>query len=399
MKIVKRFLKILAASGIIAAAAVIINAKTVFFRDIGSHFPFLKTHCPYLVEYISETSDKVNAFISQIPTAREIYAMITHKEIPLAPDDIAHNVYYSSDSMLNFYSKENVSVTINGNSIDVYGISPTEHEKYLIFRFLDSAGETLSQDSAAVSPDGRFRKQLDIPENTHQFTIFTGAERYGKFTSYIYDYLFFTRSSDGEWSFARSPVYDSNIEKYEKNKSISAALKKTYAICSDSPAIVSLAKAITDGYETDYEKAEALHDWVCENIYYDLDSISGNRNRVSYVADDVLRNSRAVCLGYANLYASLCRSVGIPCSVVTGYALGADGSKEEWNSSNLSTKEANHAWNEVYADNRWIIADPTWNSQNRIENGARIKGDPVSHLYFDANIMFFSTNHRIIDYE
>ena len=94
--------------------------------------------------------------------------------------------------------------------------------------------------------------------------------------------------------------------------------------------------------------------------------------------------------------AALCRAEGIPCNVVTGYALGVSGDTK-WTDENIATDEQNHAWNEVYVDGRWVIVDTTWDSGNKIENGMWIDGS-VSHLYFDANLQFFSSNHRIIEY-
>ena len=106
------------------------------------------------------------------------------------------------------------------------------------------------------------------------------------------------------------------------------------------------------------------------------------------------------CLGYANLYAALCRASSIPCNVVTGYALGVSGSSgSSWDDAGINATDANHAWNEVYVDNRWVIVDTTWDSKNSISGGEATSDGAVSHLYFDANILFFSANHKILDYD
>jgi len=44
-----------------------------------------------------------------------------------------------------------------------------------------------------------------------------------------------------------------------------------------------------------------------------------------------------------------------------------------------------------------MIVDTTWDCANKIENGEMNKGE-VSHLYFDANLQFFSNNHKILEY-
>lgn len=396
MKFIKRlFITIL----VLAVAAIIINSKTRFFKDIDEYIPYIGENCPQLAEFFSDASDSVNEAISHIPPPSEIIAIIRGVELPINPEDIASNIYYSSDTMLTFYNKNNISVSSDGTELDVYGITDDENSKHLVFRFLDKEGEMLSQHTTSCDSEGRFRKIMEIPENSYQFVTFSGAEMFGEFSSTFYDYVYLCKNETGSWVIPDSPVLAENIANYEKNKSVSNALKSTYSICSSDPEIVSLAKSITDGLTSDYEKALAIHDWVCENIYYDSDSINGDYNTAPYVASDVLEEKRAVCLGYANLYAALSRAVSIPCNVVTGYALGVNETDtKQWDEINLTETESNHAWNEVYTDNRWVIVDTTWDSQNKITNFKKEKSEKISHLYFDANIKFFSVNHKIIEY-
>ena len=65
------------------------------------------------------------------------------------------------------------------------------------------------------------------------------------------------------------------------------------------------------------------------------------------------------------------RSIGIPCNIVSGYALGIDG-VDTW-AELTDTKTQNHAWNEVYIDGRWVIVDTTWDCGNKIVNGEKTK--------------------------
>ncbi len=395
MKHIKRFLIILF---ILAVSAVFINANTRFFKDIGKHVPYLENNYPVLTQQISEYSDSVNEFLSHLPTIPELWAKIRNTELPINPDDIATNVYHSSETMLTFNNRQNISVSTNGTEVDIYGAFTDFRDKYIVYRFLSQNGDVLKQYTDCTDDGGKFRKILYIPDNAFQIAVFTGPEQFGNFSSLIYDYVYFTRDENGAYTITTSPVYEHNITEYEKNKSVSTALKSTYAICSDDSSVTALANQITSGCISDYEKALALHDWVCKNIYYDSDSISIDSNSAPYVASDVLQTKRAVCLGYSNLYAALCRAVGIPCNVVTGYALGVSESDTTWNDLNMSTEEANHAWNEVHLDNRWVIVDTTWDSRNTIKDGITQTDEYISHIYFDANIRFFSTNHKIFEY-
>ena len=395
MKKIKRFLYTVILLFIVYA---VVNYNTAFFINISESIPLLGKNYPELAENISHASKKLNASISQIPTPVELIARFQNKELPIDPEDIAQNIYYSSDTMLNFYTHRNISVVIDNNTLEVYGITDKTRDKYLVYRFLDESGESLRQDTDMCDTDGEFRKKLTIPEGSYQFSVFTGPEQYGEYHSLVYDYILLTKSDDGIWSLKASPVFNSNTERFEEAKSKSSALSDTYEICHSKESIKTLADSITANLEKDYDKALAIHDWVCTNIFYDTDSIDGLSNNAPYIATDVLETRRAVCLGYANLYAALCRSIDIPCNVVTGYALGVGNGATSWNEQNITDIEANHAWNEVYLDNRWVIVDTTWDSKNKIENKTSYKDVNISHLFFDANLKFFSANHKITEY-
>ena len=382
---------------LVLIAAVFINHHTRFFKDIDENVPYLKNNFPKFTENISKISDDVNELVSHIPTPREFIAMLKGTEIPVSPDDVAHNTYYMSESLLSFYPLRKISAKTDGVYLTLSGVSQSENDKYLVYRFLDKDGNLLSQATDYTDSRNTFGKTLTIPDHTHQFTVFCGKERYGEFSSYIYDYLLLDRDIDGRWRITESPVYDNNIDRYEKVKSKSNALRNTYDICANEKNISTMAKSITLNANNDYEKALLIHDWVCENIYYDSDSINEDSIDAPYVASDVLKTGRAVCLGYANLYAALCRSVDIACNVVKGYALGVNGSSKEWGFAD-EENEPNHAWNEVYVDGRWIIVDTTWDSRNKISDGIKYTDSNFSHLYFDANIKFFSQNHKILEY-
>ncbi len=395
MKRIKRLIKLII---LLCIAYVIINYNTSYFTDIHNTVPFLAESKPELADSISLNSKKLNNTISQIPTPMEIIARFQNKELPIDPDDIAENVYYASDTMLNFYKDSNISIAIDGDKLDVYGIIDNENDKYIVYRFLDKDGQSLRQEHDVCDSDGEFRKEMTIPAEAYQFTMFTNSTQYGDYTSRIYDYVLLAKDTEGNWSVKQSPVFESNVEKYEKAKSRRNALMHTFDVCHHDEGIIELAKSITKGIENDYDKALALHDWVCINIFYDTDSIDGLSNNAPYIAADVLSTKRAVCLGYSNLYAALCRSLDIPCNVVTGYALGVGTGEKTWNETNTTTAEANHAWNEVYLDNRWVIVDTTWDSKNTITDGVSTKDENIAHLYFDANLKFFSGNHRIDEY-
>ena len=167
-------------------------------------------------------------------------------------------------------------------------------------------------------------------------------------------------------------------------------------IQSDDEAIVSLVQRITFGLYDDYSKALALHDWVCDNIYYDYDYYYGRTEYQDTSALNVLSSRKSVCAGYANLLASMLRAANIPAKKVSGFAVGL--SSRSVPDDVLNGKgESNHAWNEAYVNGRWIIIDATWDSNNRYEYGC-FSNDTgcYSHRYFDISQECFAEDHVVM---
>ncbi len=383
----------------IIIALMVVNSKTDFFRDLGGYVPAIEERFPDVVIAVEEAADYVYDFTSSLPTPGEVMAILKNEELPIDPSDVAVNAYIENSPMLTFSPNENISAKIrDGKYLRLFGVTDSIDKSHMIVRFSDEENEKLDQVGMSVDSKGEFDKTIEIPDSDYNkisVEVYTGAEAYGSFVSWIYNYLYLECDADGKWSIVQSPVLQHNKTAYEKEKPISDALKSTPAIESDEDEIIQLAAIITANAESDYEKLYAIHDWVCNNIRYDRDKLNSSTT-VPYSATKVLKNRSAVCLGFSTLTASLCRSVGIPCNVVSGYALGI-GEDTQWSEVTVNTEEQNHAWNEAYVDGRWVILDTTWDCMNKIENGEEINGEP-SHMYFDANIDFFSANHKIIEY-
>ena len=398
LKTLKRTIKALL---VLLVAVCIVNSQTDFFLNISNYFPSLVNY-PLVTKMSEDFSISLSSVTDRIPSVSEIKAYITGEELPIDPEDVATNAYISDSPMLSFYPKENISVRLSDDHtvLEVFGITQSPNKKHLVLTF-DINGESLEQISIDTMTDGTFNKSIAIPyteASAMDISIYNGPKAYGNFTSWVYNVLSIEKDAQGIWQMTKSPVYEHNKALYEKDRSISAALKSTPSIQKDRNSIISIATQLTEGIESDYDKALALHDWVCSYMYYDIDNLNSEDVR-PYHPDEIIKNQRAVCLGFATLYAALCRSINIPCNVVSGYALGV-GEDTEWTNYVINTPdEQNHAWNEVYLDNRWVIVDPTWDTKNKVENGEMIKGEEVSHLYFDANLEFFSLTHKIAEYD
>ena len=243
--------------------------------------------------------------------------------------------------------------------------------------------------------DGSVNMTIDLPnERNMVVNLFYGKSQYGQYDSILIDFLEISKEENC-WTFKQSPVLEANKNMFQQDKSSENNLTGTEDIQVDSAEIKQVANQITSAATDDYEKAKLLHDWVAENIYYDLDAFY-SENYDGLDAVNVLHTKKGVCEGYANLYAALVRSLGIPCRKQSGYALGIDTNKK-WDIQAINRTETNHAWNEVYVNNKWIIVDATWDSTNKYQNGNYESGNRITNLYFDSTLEFFSLSHKLIE--
>ena len=123
--------------------------------------------------------------------------------------------------------------------------------------------------------------------------------------------------------------------------------------------IITLAKQLTEGCATDYDKARAVMDYLLSGEYtYNLNYIRGEGANVDTF---LFESKEGVCYQFATAMAELCRNAGLTVRYVEGYSLS------ELNNSILSdeneyvirTNHA-HAFVEVYlAGYGWMSFDAT----------------------------------------
>ncbi len=94
------------------------------------------------------------------------------------------------------------------------------------------------------------------------------------------------------------------------------------------------AKCVVPG--DTYATFRNIFKWVTDSVQY---AWSGYSSPDPY---DVFINRTCICQGYANLLRVMLHTQGIPCAGVNGYI-----------------PNGAHAWNYVYAGDRWIVSDPT----------------------------------------
>lgn len=145
-----------------------------------------------------------------------------------------------------------------------------------------------------------------------------------------------------------------------------------------------IAQAVTKTATTDEEKARAIFIWVANNIAYDTD-FNANTFNISSTnnASSALKYRKTVCQGYSELYASLCRHIGLKVSTITGHA--------KWFNYQPNGKLETHAWNLVELDSgKYIMVDATWGAGS--VNGKKFEKQ-LNTSWFDADPSLFVFTH------
>ncbi len=118
----------------------------------------------------------------------------------------------------------------------------------------------------------------------------------------------------------------------------------------DAPAeaeasLAALAKYLVEPCKTEQDKARAVYRWITDRIAYDAEAFFKGKPRDSSPAG-VLRQRKAVCEGYSNLYADLAARAGLKVRRVDGFMKSP-------------TISGAHAWNVVEIDGSWRLLDST----------------------------------------
>lgn len=356
------------------------------FRKILSFVIGLAIVCLFVYSAYTE------GYLDNTPMYDVLYT-VTHITDEKIPSPVSESEFAT------FMPTETIGITCGGKSATVSGIMQSARDKWVVVTVELAGGAQFSQTSFQAPIGTPFSHTVELPENgtTATVNVYTNSDRSGTFTSRVLDY-FNIEFTGGGWQMITSPVLEHNTEMYTRPKPRAASLKATKNIQSDNISIKTTAARVVEDCQSDYDKALEIHDYICKNFYYDKEMASRDVIAVESAAEVMLSHT-GVCSGFANVYAAMCRSVGLPCAVVTGVALGDSMGISEWTEEVMNKKYANHAWNEVYVDGRWMIVDTTWDCLNVFENNQKISKNDISHLYFDANLRYFSTNHKILKYK
>ena len=113
--------------------------------------------------------------------------------------------------------------------------------------------------------------------------------------------------------------------------------------------------------KTDMDKVTAIYNYIAGHYTYDTklasDITSGKVSK--YIPDTAatLNSNKGICYDLASLFAAMCRSQDIPCTLTKGYA-----------------GSSYHAWNKVNISGNWYQIDMTYAVTKRVINETTFAG-------------------------
>lgn len=276
--------------------------------------------------------------------------------------------------------------TVNDHTLTVSGRVPNEDIYYLAIK---ANGNYMVN----ITPDVKFVTTVDLPRDEIQkidLEVYLGAKLNQAFTGLFFGGDIILEKLDGMWYITlNDKVYEEN------NVWLSGWLDANTTLNGSQPSAVKMVtSSVISGISDDYAKAEAIHRWVADNVYYDKDYALNTKTSTSITPVEVLTSRVSVCEGYANLAVAMLNSAGIPAVTVKGYSLGVD-EPTSWEQIK-GTLKANHMWVEAYVDDRWIIMDPTWDSKNMYDKGKKKGSVPLAYRYFDISPEMLASKYRIL---
>ena len=303
---------------------------------------------------------------------------------------------------MNFSEKFPKMLHIERNKLGIEQIPLIPKFNYFLVLLRDEKGQEAYRKSYKNTSGNLYFTFENVSDGKYSLEVYTAPEQYTKYKAVLYGTNAEITIQNGNTSFIQYPYYEYNMGIFNNKRTDEIALlyykQPSYNIQSDNQEIIDLALSITAGMDNDYNKAMAIHDWVCNNIYYDRDSVKdGSYINLDTSALGTLHTKKSVCDGYCNLTAALLRAAGIPGKRIIGFAMGV--TSENWPENFDRKRDSNHAWNEAWINGRWLIMDTTWDSANVWENGEVSQSDGLrGYSYFDISPDLFSSDHIIADY-
>ena len=143
-------------------------------------------------------------------------------------------------------------------------------------------------------------------------------------------------------------TYEIRILAKDELKTVSKVVNLTVKKPKSEEITDAVLPSILNDSMNDFEKVIAIHDWIVNNIEYDMehyyDAVPPSWDSTAEGAYD---NRKALCGGYAKLFRLLANTAGFEVKIITGQAYGVGGTTEA------------HEWNRIKIGDNWYNVDVT----------------------------------------
>ena len=286
------------------------------------------------------------------------------------------------------YNPESYSLfEINGNTLYAKGRYANDRIKKLYFAGAEDVSGSYKMN---VDSDGSYEAEISLPEGYRYTTLAVQLRSGAAFGYRIY--------CDNGFYFPDNGLAESNRTVFDNIIDASPESVGYYISRNADPdeirtvqeQIKLISDSVTEGIGSDYEKARALALYVAGHFYYDHDARAESVTETNVVLYEVLKTSRTVCTGFADLYCALLQAQGIDAVNIKG---GSTGGEIEY--ENLTDGVQNHEFTAFFLreENRWVWVDACWNGSGDYENG-EYKDDEAHEKYFDISDEALALDHR-----
>lgn len=239
-------------------------------------------------------------------------------------------------------------------------------------------------------PDGGYN--LSMLDHTNQIiTLGRHIPATNYYSSYMRVPITFNLS---DICFHNTPAFINNVDKLKRMATgeahLQQCLQPTDYFQSDEEPIKNVAARLAEKCpQDDYVKVMVVHEYVSSHLFYDYDELQAVK-RQDDSALTVLQRRHTTCRGYVSLCVSLLRAMGIPAQQIPCY-VAKPGQTIDIRTVKPRT---NHVVVAAFADNRWLLLDPTRDSHNKYKNGEYYCSvEPPSLANFDMTEQYFSFTH------
>ena len=211
------------------------------------------------------------------------------------------------------------------------------------------------------------------------------------------DNIIFKRGDD--IYFWENSNYEYNLgtcaELWTDEQSLKECLEPQNDIECDDPVLIGYSDRICEGAKDDWEKAFRIYKFISSEMAYDQKATEDASAGLQDSAVDVIRSGKAVCEGFSNAFAALCRAQGIP--AVVEFGIGFSSYKEMTTRKPTSGDLADHAWAAVFLGGEWRFLDPTYDMSRFYHGPGDLRVYEESTRYYLLPLESFSNDHRIYD--